>query len=422
MTGQQHVEDLLRDLAPQVLAALVRRHGQFDVCEDATQEALLAAALQWTADGVPDHPRAWLLTVAGRSLADQWRAESARRRRERTVAFDPAGRPAAADIRGAAGRVPDADDTLVLLFMCCHPALSSPSQLALTLRAVGGLTTSQVAAAFLVPEATMTRRISRAKQLIRDAGTPFELPPQSQWTQRLGVVLHVLYLIFNESHTTTSGPTLHRPDVTAEAIRLTRLLHRLLPAEGEVTGLLALMLLTDARRAARTGLDGSLIPLAEQHRELWDARAISEGQALLTSALGKVPVGPYQLQAAIAAVHDEASSAEETDWPQILALYHVLAKVAPGPMVTLSRAVALAMVHGPKAGLALLGTLDGDQQMTRSHRLDAVRAHLLEQAGDAAGARESYLQAARMTASVPEQRYLALRAARLHTPSDADTC
>jgi predicted RNA polymerase sigma factor len=352
--------------------------------------------------------------VAGRSLADQWRAESARRRRERAVAVDPAGRPAAADIRGSAGRVPDADDTLVLLFMCCHPALSSPSQLALTLRAVGGLTTSQVAAAFLVPEATMTRRISRAKQLIRDAGTRFELPPQAQWTQRLGVVLHVLYLIFNEGHTTTSGPTLHRPDMTAEAIRLTRLLHRLLPAEGEVTGLLALMLLTDARRDARTGPDGSIVPLADQQRGLWDPGAISEGQALLTSALGKVPVGPYQLQAAIAAVHDEATSADETDWPQILALYHVLAKVAPGPMVTLSRAVALAMVHGPKAGLALLGTLDGDQQMTRSHRLDAVRAHLLEQAGDAAGARESYLRAARMTASVPEQRYLALRAARLH--------
>jgi predicted RNA polymerase sigma factor len=300
--------------------------------------------------------------------------------------------------------------------LCCHPVLSPSSQLALTLRAVGGLTTAQIAAAYLVPEATMVRRISRAKELIRQSGARFELPPSQQWTERLGVVLHVLYLVFNEGYATSSGQALHRPDLTAEAIRLARLLHRLLPGEGEVAGLLALMLLTDARRAARTSPDGSIVPLAEQNRELWDTAAIARAQELLSATLGTVAVGPYQLQAAIAAVHDEAASAEDTDWPQILALYDVLAQVAPGPMVTLSRAVALAMVTGPKAGLALLGTLDADDRMARTHRLDAVRAHLLEQLGDLTAARECYLRAAKMTASVPEQRYLAMRAARLHPP------
>ena len=408
------IGDLLRQLAPQVLGTLVRRHGQFDACEDAVQEALLAAALQWPAEGVPDRPRSWLLTVAGRSLVDGWRAESARRRREETAALDPAGRAPTADPPGTGRRPAGQDDTLVLLFLCCHPALSPPSQLALTLRAVGGLTTTEIAAAFLVPEATMAQRISRAKQRIKSAGARFELPAEPERTERLGVVLHVLYLVFNEGYTTSSGPSLHRADLTAEAIRLARLLHRLLPEEGEVAGLLALMLLTDARRAARTDAEGSIVPLAEQRRELWDAAAIADGLALLTRTLGTVPVGPYQLQAAIAAVHDEAPTAEQTDWPQILALYEVLAQVAPGPLVTLSRAVALAMVHGPKAGLALLGTLDADDRMAHTHRLEAVRAHLLERAGDTVAARESYLRAARMTASVPEQRYLALRAARLH--------
>jgi RNA polymerase sigma factor (sigma-70 family) len=411
------IEDLLRELAPQVLASLVRRHGQFDACEDAVQEALLAATLQWPAAAVPDRPRAWLLTVASRSLTDQWRAESARRRREKVVALDPAGpvvarEPDEADLPPGDNGAPD-DDTLTLLLLCCHPVLSPPSQLALTLRAVGGLTTAQIAAAYLVPEATMVRRISRAKELIRESGARFELPPSPQWTERLGVVLHVLYLVFNEGYATSSGHALHRPDLTAEAIRLARLLHRLLPGEGEVAGLLALMLLTDARRAARTSPDGSIVPLAEQNRELWDSAAIAQAQELLSATLGTVAVGPYQLQAAIAAVHDEAASAEETDWPQILALYDVLAQVAPGPMVTLSRAVALAMVTGPKAGLALLGTLDADDRMARTHRLDAVRAHLLEQLGDLAAARECYLRAAKMTASVPEQRYRAMRAARL---------
>ena len=408
MNAEPRIEDLLREFAPQVLGTLVRRYGQFAACEDAVQEALLAAALQWPMQGVPDRPKAWLLTVASRSLVDEWRSESARRRREETMmALEPVADQEDADHWHA-----DQDDTLALLFLCCHPALSPSSQLALTLRAVGGLTTTEIAAAFLVPESTMAQRISRAKQHIRSAGARFELP--ADVTARLGVILHVLYLVFNEGYTASSGPTLHRVDLTTEAIRLTRLLHHLLPGEGEVAGLLALMLLTDARRAARTDATGSIVPLAEQRREIWDAAGIAEGVALITRTLGTVPVGPYQLQAAIAAVHDEAPTAKETDWPQILALYEVLSQVAPGPLVTLSRAVALAMVHGPKAGLALLGTLDADERMAHTHRLESVRAHLLERVGDPIAARESYLRAARMTASGPEQRYLTLRAARLH--------
>lgn len=404
MTAAPGFEHLLRELAPQVLGTLVRRHGQFDSCEDAVQEALLAALLQWPAEGVPARPRSWLLAVASRCLVDQWRSDSARRRREKKVAMlEPAG----------GGPAADQDDTLLLLFLCCHPELSPPSQLALTLRAVGGLTTKEIAAAFLVPEATMAKRISRAKDTIRIAGGRFELPPEAERAQRLGVVLHVLYLIFNEGYTATSGESLHRADLTAEAIRLARLLHRILPGEGEVAGLLALMLLTDARRAARTDTDGSIVPLDEQDRELWDAAEISEGLTLVSRTLGTGPIGPYQLQAAIAAVHDEARTAEETDWPQILALYDVLHQIAPGPVITLNRAVALANVRGPRAGLALLGTLATEDQVAHTHRLETVRAHLLERAGDATAARESYLRAARMTASVPEQRYLAMRAARL---------
>ena len=398
------IEDLLRELAPQVLGALVRRHGQFDTCEDAVQEALLAASQQWPEKGVPDNPRSWLVTVANRRLVDEWRSDSARRRREENVATLelPATRQAAAY-----------DDSLTLLFLCCHPSLSTPSQLALTLRAVGGLTTAEIAHAFLVPEATMAQRISRAKERIRSAGARFELPPEADRAVRLLVVMHVLYLIFNEGYMTSSGPTLHRADLTTEAIRLTRMLLRLTPQEGEVAGLLALMLLTDARRAARTTADGSIVPLAEQQRSLWNSAQIEEGVALLTRTLGTAPIGPYQLQAAIAAVHDEAPSADETDWPQILALYEVLERVSPGPVVTLNRAVAVAMVYGPRAGLALLGTLDSDERMAHNHRLEAVRAHLLELAGDPMGAREAYLRAARMTASLPEQRHLKLRAARL---------
>ena len=404
MSDDRRIEDLLRELAPQVLGMLVRRHGQFDAAEDAVQEALLAAAVQWPADGIPDNPRSWLSTVASRRLVDEWRSESARRRREENAAvLDQVDHgPASAQ-----------DDTLTLLFLCCHPALSAPSQLALTLRAVGGLTTAEIATAFLVPEATMAQRISRAKQRIRGAGGHFDMPPAAERAERLRVVLHVLYLIFNEGYTTSGGPALHRADLTGEAIRLARMLQRLVPDDGEVAGLLALMLLTDARRAARTDDRGWLVPLAEQDRRLWNAGEISEGIALVSRTLGKGPVGPYQLQAAIAAVHDEAADAADTDWPQILALYGVLEKMSPGPVVTLNRAVALAMVHGPRAGLALLGTLDDDDRMDQHHRLDAVRAHLLELAGEPDAAREAYLRAARLTASLPEQHYLTLRAARL---------
>ncbi|MEU0878001.1 DUF6596 domain-containing protein [Lentzea sp. NPDC005914] len=401
MTRNHRLEGLLRGLAPQVLAALVHRHGQFDACEDAVQEALADAVRQWPVEGVPENPRSWLLTAAGRSLVDGWRSESARRRREATAgALEPVV-------------VADQDDTLVLLFLCCHPVLSPPSQLALTLRAVGGLTTAEIATAFLVPETTMAQRISRAKQRVR--GARFALPSEAERPERLSVVLHVLYLMFNEGYTASSGPELGRADLTGEAIRLTRVLHRLLPGECEVAGLLALMLLTDARRAARADAAGAIVPLAEQRRDLWDTAMIAEGVALVERTLGTGPVGPYQLQAAIAAVHDEAATAQATDWPQILALYDVLAQIAPGPVVTLSRAVAFAEVHGPRSGLAVLGTLDEDDRMAHSHRLEAVRAHLLERAGDLVAAGESYSRAARMTASLPEQRYLTLCAARLRS-------
>jgi RNA polymerase sigma factor (sigma-70 family) len=404
LSDQPRIEDLLRELAPQVLGTLVRRHGQFDACEDAVQEALLAAALQWADGGVPDNPRSWLITVASRRLVDEWRSESARRRREEsTAALELPVREQAVSH----------DDTLTLLFLCCHPSLSVPSQLALTLRAVGGLTTAEIARAFLVPEATMAQRISRAKERIKRTGMKFDLPPEAERADRLRVVLQVLYLVFNEGYLTSSGSDLHRADLTAEAIRLARMLNQLAPGEGEAAGLLALMLLIEARRPARMDADGWLVPLDDQQRELWHTDQITEGVALLTRTLGKFPVGPYQLQAAIAALHDEAPTAKNTDWPQILALYEVLEQVSPGPVVTLNRAVAVARVHGPRAGLALLGTLDTDERMAYTHRLEAVRGHLLEQAGDLVAARESYQRAARMTASLPEHRYLALRAARL---------
>jgi RNA polymerase sigma factor (sigma-70 family) len=398
------VEDLLRELAPQVLAVLLRRYGRFDASEDAVQEALLAGATQWPEQGVPENPRAWLVTVASRRLIDEWRSESARRRREDRVTVLDVPEP---------GPVAERDDTLTLLFLCCHPSLSVPSQLALTLRAVAGLTTAEIANAFLVPEPTMAQRISRAKRTIRDVGARFDLPPESEREDRLRVVLHALYLLFNEGYTTSAGSALYRADLTSEAIRLARLLRRLLPEQGEVAGLLALMLLTDARSAARTTGDGALVPLADQDRALWNGTQIEEGVGLIGDTLGRAAIGPYQLQAAIAAIHDEAPSAGETDWPQILALYDVLEQVSPGPVVTLNRAVAVAMVDGPRAGLAVLGTLDADDRMAHTHRLEAVRGHLLELADEPGAARESYLRAARMTASVPEQRYLAMRAARL---------
>ncbi len=404
------VEDLLRRLAPQALGAVVRRFGHFDTAEDATQEALLAAALQWPKEGIPGNPLGWLITVASRRLTDLLRSEQARQRREDTVA-----RWTLPDQRlaPAADRPAESDDTLILLFMCCHPSLSPTSQIALTLRAVGGLTTAEIARAFLVPEATMARRISRAKRRIKDSGVPFGLPPDAERSKRLRAVLHVLYLIFNEGYAATSGPSLQRSDLSAEAVRLTRMVHRLLPVDAEVTGLLALMLLTDARRAARTGPDGGLIPMAEQDRSLWNADYIAEGVALVSDVLPRGTAGPYQLQAAIAAIHDEASSADATDWPQITALYELLLQISDNPMVALNHAVAVAMAHGAQAGLDLLKGLEADERIAEDHRLHAVRAHLLEMAGDRVAARDSYELAARRTMSQPQQRYLHARAGRL---------
>jgi RNA polymerase sigma factor (sigma-70 family) len=401
VTKPNELEDLLRRSAPQVLGALVRRYGRFDICEDAVQEALLAAALQWPEQGLPESPDAWLITVASRRIVDELRSAHARQRREEI---------AAAGVRGDEAPV-DADDTLTLLFVCAHPALTPASQVALTLRAVGGLTTAEIARAFLVPEATIAQRISRGKQAIKASGIPFRLPAEPERAERLRVVLHVLYLIFNEGYTATSGPDLQRGDLTAEAIRLTREVHRLLPDDGEVAGLLALMLLTDARRAARSRPDGSLVPLAEQDRSLWNAQYIQEGLELVADALARTELGPYQLQAAIAALHVEAPSAADTDWPQILALYELLERTASNPMVTLNRAVAVAMARGPQDGLDLLATLDDD--LGEHHRLHAVRAHLLELTGDTAAAGVSYRTAARLTTSLTERRYLEARAARL---------
>jgi RNA polymerase sigma factor (sigma-70 family) len=400
-TTPAEIEGLLRDLAPQVLGILVRRNHDFDACEDAVQDALVDAALAWPTDGVPDNPKGWLIRVASRRLIERWRNEAARRRREEAALaidereIDPG---------------PTADDSLALIFLCCHPSLTPPSQVALTLRAVGGLTTAEIARAFLVPEATVAQRISRAKQRIREGGAEFRMPPRAERAERLGAVLNVLYLIFNEGYTASSGPALQRVELSSEAIRLTRQLRSLLPDDGEVAGLLALMLLTDARRAARVAADGSLIPLAEQDRGRWDRRAVEEGSALISTSLAAAPVGPYQLQAAIAAVHDEAPSAEATDWRQILGLYELLGKVVPGPMVTLNRIVALAMVRGPKAGLAELTRVEGDPALADHHRVEAVRAHLLEQAGRHDAAAVAYRRAARLTLSIPERRYLAARA------------
>ena len=410
------IEETLRDAAPRVLGALVRRYGHFDLAEDAVQEALLAAARRWPYDGVPDNPRGWLVTVASRRLTDLLRAEQARRRRE-----DEAARqvPVDAWAAPAADRPAAVDDTLVLLFLCCHPDLTTAGQIALTLRAVGGLTTAEIARAFLVPEATMTRRISRAKQRVAARGARFAAPPPGEYADRLGAVLHVLYLVFNEGYASTSGPRLTRTELTAEAIRLTRLVHRAVPDDAEVAGLLALMLLTDARRPARTGPDGELVPMAEQDRGRWDADAIAEGVALVTAALPRGPVGPYQVQAAIAAVHDEAPTAEATDWPQILALYEVLLRIDASPVVRLNHAVAVAMTRGPRAGLALLDELDAEGRIG-DHRPDAVRAHLLERLGDRAGARAHYLAAAARATSLPRQRYLHARAARLTDPGDRE--
>jgi RNA polymerase sigma factor (sigma-70 family) len=402
-------EHLLRELAPQVLGAVARRFRDFSAAEDAVQEAMIAAFTQWPEAGIPDHPRGWLIQVASRRLTDQVRSEIARRERETVVARETDTVVPAVEIESDM----DPDDTLILLFMCCHAALTSSSAIALTLRAVGGLTTVEIANAFLVPEATMAQRISRAKQNIKASGVPFRLPSSQERSERLPAVLHVLYLIFNEGYASSTGAHLQRLDLAREAIRLTRNAKGLLPDDSEVMGLLALMLLTNARRAARTGPDEELIPLDKQDRTLWCQAEISEGVELLTAALSKGSVGLYQLQAAIAAVHDEAAHAEDTDWPQILALYELLKHVAPSPMVTLNHAIAAAMVHGPSKGLELLRALDEDGRLASHYRLDAVRAHLLEMVGDYQSSIKHYRIAASRTTSIPEQNYLMTQAARI---------
>ncbi|MFC9835608.1 RNA polymerase sigma factor [Rhodococcus sp. NPDC127530] len=404
MSTDAAIEGLLRDLAPQVLGVLVRRSGDFEGSEDAVQEALLAAARHWPREGLPDNPRGWLIQTATRKMTDQIRSEIARRMREEVVARQV---PPSTD-------VPDRDDTLLLLFLCCHPALTPASAIALTLRAVGGLTTAEIANAFLVPEATMAQRISRGKQRITASGIPFRRPTGDEWTERLRSVLHVLYLIFNEGYASSIGDHLHRTELSAEAIRLARAVHAMLPDDGEVGGLLALMLLTDARRPARTGPHGELIPLAEQDRTLWNRELIVEGQRVVMDAVAHGSIGAYQLQAGIAAVHDDADRVEDTDWAQILALYGLLERMSDNPMVTLNRAVAAAMVHGPAAGLTMLEPLD--ETLAGHYRLDAVRAHLFDMAGDTESALTHYRSAANRTTSVPEQQYLAAQVARLSAP------
>lgn len=409
-------ESLLRRLAPQVLGALVRRYGHFDAAEDAVQEAMIAGAAQWPTGGVPNNPRGWLITVASRRLTDLLRSEQARRRRENEVVawtLPDQWLAPAADRRVAGAATGEHDDSLILLFLCCHPALSPASQIALTLRAVGGLTTAEIARAFLVPEATMTRRITRAKQRIKESGVPFGLPPGAERADRLAAVLHVLYLIFNEGYVSTSGPELHRSELSTEAIRLCRMVRELLPANGEVGGLLALMLLTDARRPARTDPGGALVPMSAQDRSRWNADQITEGVELISRVLPRGSTGPYQLQAAIAAIHDEAVSTGDTDWAQITALYELLLQLDDNPVVALNHAVAAAMSHGPQAGLSLLAALAGDARMANDHRLPAVRGHLQEMAGDLAAAGDSYRSAARLTTSAAQQRFLHEQAARL---------
>ena len=402
MTARPGTEGLVRELAPRALGAVVRRYGHFADAEDAVQEALLAAATTWPADGLPDDPLAWLIRVASRRMADTYRRDDARRRREELAASWSLIPPAP---------VPAQDDTLILMVMCCHPALTPTAAIPLTLRAVGGLSTREIAAAFLVPEATIAQRISRAKAKIKTSGEPFTPPRPGTGGERMRSVLHVLYLIFNEGYAASSGPDLARTDLSGEAIRLARAVHAAVPQDAEVTGLLALMLLTDARRPARTRPDGELVPLAEQDRSRWDRKLIAEGVALITEALRRGQMGEYQVQASIAAVHDQAPSYADTDWPDILSLYGLLERMTGNPMVTLNRAVAAAMAHGPAAGLALLDGL-GDQ-LGDHHRLHSVRAHLLEQAGDAPAAIAEFQAAAARTTNLREQHYLTTKAARL---------
>lgn len=404
------LESLLREIAPQALGALTRRYGRFDLCEDAVQEALLAAATQWPETGIPDNPAAWLTTVAGRKLTDLLRSEQSRRQREERdfVREVPKSAPSPEVVRPE-----DRDDTLITVFLCCHPGLKAPSQIALTLRAVGGLTTAEIARGLMIPEATVAQRITRAKQKILDSGARFAMPEPAERDRRLASVLQVLYLIFNEGYIASSGPDLQRVELADEAIRLTRLLWARLPDEPEVAGLLALMLLTASRRHTRSDSAGDLVPLAEQDRSRWDQTLIAEGVALLEEVLPRRRPGSYQLQAAIAACHAEAKRYEDTDWPQIAALYGVLDQMSEDRMITLNRAVAVAMAQDPAAGLRLIDQVADHPQLADHHRLHAVRAHLLERSGDPAAAIEAYQQAARKTLSNVERRYLLSRAARL---------
>jgi RNA polymerase sigma factor (sigma-70 family) len=404
VSEQTGVEGLLRGLAPQVLGAVVRRYGHFADAEDAVQEALVAAATTWPTDGAPDSPLGWLVRVASRRMTDLARSTQSRRRREELAASSSPEPPDA-----ATGR----DDTLVLFFMCCQPALPPASAVALTLRALGGLTTREIAAAFLVPETTMAQRISRAKRTVAESGERFALLAPGAHAERLALVLRVVYLVFSEGYASSAGPDLDRTDLASEAIRLGRLLHELLPDEPEATGLLALMLLTEARRPARLAPDGSLVPLAGQDRSRWDRSLITEGTALATSALEGESVGEYALQAAVAALHDAAPRDEDTDWERILALYSALERMTGNPVMRLNRAVAVAMVEGPDAGLVLLDELSASGQLARSHRVHAVRAHLLERTGDSDGAQAEYVAAAAGTDNLRERDYLTAKAAAL---------
>ena len=406
------LEHLLREIAPQVLGALARRHRDFAAAEDAVQEALIDASMQWPLEGVPENPGGWLYKIALRRLTDQVRSAAARRRREELIANELAIEEMQVSSTDEQFE-PEQDDTLMLLFMCSHPSLTSASALALTLRAVGGLTTREIGAALFVAEATMAQRISRAKQAIKESNIPFSLPSVQERAERLDAVMQVLYLIFNEGYASSSGEQLQRVDLSHEAIRLTRALNALAADSPEVGGLLALMLLTDARRAARTGPAGELIPLDEQDRALWDRAFIQEGTALVWNAMGRGRIGPYQLQAAIAALHDEAGSTERTDWAQIDALYGLLERMSNNPMVSLNRAVAIAMVEGADAGLRVVDKIAKDGPLKGHYRVYAVRAHLYERAGKRDLALENYRLAAEGTASLPERNYLLGKAARV---------
>jgi len=405
------VEHLLRTEAPQVLGALVRRFGHFEFAEDAVQEALLAASQAWPAQGVPQDPRSWLIRIGYRRMVDLLRSDQARRQREQRTGLAEA-------VMRVPGRqpqpVPGTDDSLTLLLLCCHPALSTASQVALTLRAVGGLTTAEIAHAFGTSESTMGTRISRAKAQLAKAGARFTAPTDTDRSSRIAAVMQVLYLIFNEGYTASAGRQLGRVDLTGEAIRLARMLRDLLPDDAEATGLLALMLLTEARRPARTTSQDELVPLDDQDRTQWNVELIREGTELIDGVWGRRQVGPYQLQAAVAAVHACALSPEQTDWPQIAALYLWLERLNPTGPVRLSRVVAVAKAYGPARGLALL------DEVNRRHRLDqepltrqrerAVRAHLVQLTGDAAGAATLYREAAELTNNQVERRYLRGRA------------